>query len=63
MFLSDVVTLVEIEMRAGLEMKFGASYCRMLSVRTRKLGRLTVKFVRRHENPLYIAALGAGTSD
>lgn len=25
MFLSDVVLLVEIEMRAGLEMKFGTS--------------------------------------
>lgn len=54
----------EIEMRAGRIgneiRRFG---CRMLSIGTWKLGRLTVKFVPRHENPLYIAALGVGTSD
>jgi len=45
----------------GLEMKFGRSDA--IYTRMRKLGRLTVRFMPWHENPLYISALGAAASD
>lgn len=48
------------EGRIGNEIRhFG----RMLSIRARKLGRLTVKFAPARKSTLYRAALGTGTSD